>query len=267
MSPPRIKRPSRERRLINTALPEMIREAIKTEGFTPEQRRDRDNTLRQKDELRRNTLWLEWLHVKSWTIRQAGLLFSGHDPNKELLGSSRHSAADNKHILKIIARLKAAVEEHLKPVTRSTGTRLRRYRPGQLAKVGREHNLGYAAEIESLAIRRGLPTEYDVGGLKSRKLTSTTDRRMQVVVELAQIVLKTGIGELRPDGIYLPLTTSQFLAAARKHLPSSLALFACTSKTLARARLDRTSKPQLPRVILGRGRPKEEFAEAKKPSK
>lgn len=254
----RTKRLTRDERFIPAAAAEIVNFSKKIEGLTPEQRKDRDQLVLEREQARRNDIWTQWLYVQNWTIRQAAFLFAGYDPHRKLLGSSRHGGADRRHIIKLTTRLKALAQKHLEPVSRSASTELRRYRARELARLGQENGLGYAGDIEALAISRGIGTIGIPAKKKPRQPRSLTAERILLTIQLAKLLVAEGKGEQRADGIHLQLGTEQFQKLAKQRLSDARPIFAASPKTLERARKDRSSCQSLPVVHFKAGKPTED---------
>jgi hypothetical protein len=237
-------------RFFAEAAEEMLRHQERVAGLTEEQRQELERSLQREADQRRHALWPRWLRLGSWTVKQAACLLEGRDPDEPFHGSERYGAAA-KHSKQFARRLLTLADEHLKPVSRVHGVRAPRYRTTEIISLASKHDMAYARELEKLI--RLLPRET---AIKHRVSIERT--RAELVVEFARELVDEGVGEIRGAEIHLPLKSAEFFVrlvkakgAAARHLVTNKSTI-----VLERSRLDRAEFPDLPKVVLSRGKPR-----------
>jgi hypothetical protein len=131
------------------------------------------------------------------------------------------------------------------------GVRTPRYRATEIVSLASKLGLARASELEKFA--KLLPPETAVKGR-----VSVERMRAELVVEFARELVDQGIGENRGEEIHLPLKSAEFFAQLVKARGAAARrLVANKSRiVLERSRLDRAEFPDLPKVVLSRGKPR-----------
>jgi hypothetical protein len=234
-----------------------MKEAQATEGLTPEQRTERQDSIEAQANQRRRALWAHWFRVNSWTVHQAACLVLGRDPDNPFRGVDRHSNAARGELKTATARLEALADERLKPKSRPR-IRPRRYAPHALIELMAGEGWGLAADLAALANQMNLTVSTGrkaATASDAPRKRSRVERRAELVVSVARQILGIAPDDAR---MLLELTynTDEFEKVLHQHCPpADRVLLSCNRDTLKLARLDRTQRPDLPKVVLRSGAP------------
>jgi hypothetical protein len=233
------------------------RERRETAELTEEQKTERASILRHKADQSRRVLWLRWLKVESWTVRQATCLILGRNPDKPFIGFERYSGAERLTFRIVEEQLTALADTRLKPKSRVPRFGKPRYEPLELIELVPNLEWCYAAELAALArqTRTGGAHGIHAGATRHAKKT-VFEQRTELMVRCARDLLGPDAPSDLTQDLYLDMQTIRFIDELRaRYGETHRHLLTRSSDTIERARLDRTRLTGVPKVHLKDGHP------------
>jgi hypothetical protein len=226
----------------------MLKIAGQRAGKTPDEVAALDSANERRAAAHREMIWIHWLKVSTWTVKQAVLLVFGRDPNNPFIGHERYSKAELKHHQTARDRLASLADTQLVPTSRNSAAAELRYSPGGLLLLAAQEGWGFSKALAELAERRGAI-------VSASSALSIPQRRAQLVYEFS-CELEGLDPKMNKGDISLKMTVAEFQSQLKHSYGSTHKdLVSCGSKALEAARLHRTEFPGIPKVRLRSGRP------------